>query len=144
MNGTSLVVASSLAVVMSAAAWGISAAVDMPSTLMSPADYKVAKRAIEGESRLAYAKCRLHRESPREVCRAEARAAERVKVADLDARYYGTISAAEEARLTRLRAGYELARARCGAKDEVLRPECMRTARDENARALANAKLAAN
>lgn len=143
MKRAPLYIASTLAVILSLAAWGISAAVDMPSTLMSPADYNAAKRGIETQTRITYARCRLHKEASREICRAEAKAAERVKIADLQAKYHGTVAAAEEARMAKVQASYDLARARCGIKDESKQQDCLQAARDQNARALADARLAA-
>lgn len=144
MKRTSLYLASTLAVFLSVAALGISAAVDMPSTLMSPADYNAAKRGIETQTRIAYARCRHDKEAPRDICRAEAKAVERVKIADLQARYYGTVSSAEEAKLAKYRASYDVARVRCGMQGEAqLQQDCLRAARDHNQRALMEAKLSA-
>ena len=46
------------------------------------------------------------------ICRAEARAEERVKKADLQARYLGTVAAAGDARLARTKAAYDVAKIR--------------------------------
>jgi hypothetical protein len=142
MKRSTLYLSSTLAVVLSVAALGISAAVDVPRTLMAPSDYNSAKRAIESEARVTYARCRSQQGSSRELCRAEARAGERVKIADLQARYHGTVAAADEARAARFKASYDVARARCTVEGEAQQPDCLRAARDENARAMANAKLA--
>ena len=142
MKRTPFLLAGSLAVVLSLAALGIGAGVDRPSTLMSPTDYNGAKRAIEAHARLTYARCRLHKEAPREVCRTEARAGERVKVAELQARYYGTVAAAEESRAVKFKAGFDVARARCVAQGKAQQADCLRAAREQQARALADAKLA--
>jgi hypothetical protein len=143
MNRTTFFVTSGFAVLVSVAAIGIGAAVDTPRTLMSPVDYRVAKHAIEAESRLAIARCRAVEGSDKDICKAEARAAERVKKADLVARYHGTVVAAEEARLARVRASYDVEKARCGLRSGEQRSVCMRAAREGNGKALAVAKLAA-
>ena len=81
------------------AAIGIAAASSTPPSLMSRADYDAALRAVRFDTRMALSQCRSEVEpSARAVCRAEARAAERVAVANLDARYRGTIAALERAR----------------------------------------------
>ena len=124
------------------AALGIGAAVDTPATLMSRGDYAQGKKAIEGETRLAFARCRGESGSARDICKAEVRAAERVKMADLQARYHGTVAAAEDARLARAKAQFEVARARCGVQSGEARVDCLRSAREDRTRALEQAKLA--
>ena len=128
------------ALFMSVTAYGISTAIDMPRTLMSPIDYKELKRTIEADAKAATAKCRDEQESARDVCKAQARADERVRKADLDARYYGTVAAGAEARLARAKARYEVAKARCSNEHASGKIACLRNAREENAKALAEAK----
>lgn len=127
---------------LSLAALGIGAAVDMPATLMSRADYRVAERALEKQARLEMAGCRDQRGIERDLCRARVRAEARVRLADLQARYHGTIAAAEEARMARVRAGYDVARARCRAHPYEERMACMRAAREDRARAMDDARTA--
>lgn len=142
MKRTSLYVASGLAVLLSVAALGISAAVDTPRTLMSRADYGTAKRALEAESAVGYASCRNQKGVAREICKAEVRGNERVKLADLQARYYGTVSAAENAREARVKARFDVAKAQCNARGGAGEPDCLRAARDDQAKDLASLKLA--
>lgn len=131
-----------LAVLLSVAAWGIGAAMDTPPSLMSRVDYDVARHAITAEARAAMADCRGVPVTERGLCKARARADERVKVADLVARYRGTVGAAEEARLARVKAGFDLARARCDSLEGERRIGCLRAAREDRARALAAARQA--
>lgn len=143
MKRTTLFVTSFLALFMlSVAAVGIGASVDSPRTLMSPIDYRVAKHAIESDARAAIALCRGTKGVQRDVCKAEVRAEERVKKADLTARYHGTVAAAEEARQMRVKAQYEVSRARCGARTGEDRLECLRAAREDKNKSLADARLA--
>jgi len=143
MNRTALFAASFLALFMlSAAAVGIGASMDSPPTLMSPADYGVAKRAIESQTRAASARCRGTQGTQRDVCKAEVRAAERVKKADLAARYHGTVAAADEARQVRVNAQYEVARARCGGRVGEERTQCIRAAREDRNKSVAEPRLA--
>jgi hypothetical protein len=130
------------ALMFSAAAFGISAAVDSPRTLMSRGDYAAARSTIASETRTALAGCRDTDGVNRDVCKAEARAAERVKKADLDARYHGTVSAAADAKLARAKATYDIAKAKCSAIPGDGKVECLQSARADKARALADAKLA--
>jgi hypothetical protein len=128
-----------LALVLSIAAVAISAAVDTPRTLMSRADYVAARRVIENDTRAALAQCRGTSGAEREVCRAEASGADRVKKADLQVRYHGTVAASQDARVVRAKVRYEVAKARCGAQKAGERPDCLRAARA----ALDEARLAA-
>jgi len=121
----------------SIAAVGIGASVDAPRTLMSPGDYAAGKRAIESQSRLALGQCRGKPVSEKDVCRAEVRAGERIQKADLAARYHGTVSASVDARQARLKAAYDVARARCSSQLAEERVDCLRTARDQRNRAIA-------
>ena len=127
----------------SAASFGISSHIDSPPSLMSRADFAVAKQAIESETRQAVGRCRAIEGQARELCRAQARAEERVKKADLAARYLGTVAAAEEAKLARVRAGFDLARAQCGSASTPDRGACLTAARAEKTRALAEARPSA-
>ena len=131
-----------LAIFLSVGAFGLSAAVDSPRTLMSRTDYNAARKAIEAETRVAFGQCRALAGTDRDVCKAEIRANERVKVADLQARYYGTVAAAEEARMAHARAGFDVAKARCDSQAGSSRASCMKAARDDRARALAQARQA--
>ncbi|HUP97004.1 MAG TPA: hypothetical protein VM073_03640 [Usitatibacter sp.] len=142
MKRTTVYLTSLLAVFLSAAALGIGAAVDTPPTLMSRGDYSKGKKAIEAETRVAFARCRDQSGIARDVCKAEVRAEERVKMADLQARYHGTVNAAEDARLARAKAQFDVARARCGSQNGEARIDCLRSAREDRARALEQAKLA--
>ncbi|HET9652683.1 MAG TPA: hypothetical protein VFP36_10845, partial [Usitatibacter sp.] len=71
----------------SAAALGIGAAVDAPRSLMSREDFQDARRGVEAATRGALAECRTQDGVAREICRARARGDERVKMAELQARY---------------------------------------------------------
>ena len=142
MKRTNVYLTSFLAVFLSAAALGIGATVDTPPTLMSRADYAKGKQAIEAETRVAFARCRGETGTARDICKAEVRGEERVKIADLQARYRGTVDSAEDARLMRAKVQFDVARARCGSRSGEARIDCLRSAREDRTRALEQAKLA--
>ena len=128
----------------SAAAFGINAHMDStPPSLMSRDDYASARQEIASEARQAVGRCRAMDGDARELCRAQARAEERVRLAELNARYRGTFRAAEEAKEARLRASHDIARAQCAAAGGPARSECIAAARDERVRALAQARASA-
>lgn len=143
MKRSTLFVTAILAAGLSVAALGIRAAVDTPRTLMSPDVHKQLKREIEASTRLALAKCRDLAGVDRDVCKAEARAGERVALADLSARYHGTHSAMEEAASARAKASFDVAKVRCTAKSAGARVDCLKEARDERSRLLAESRPSA-
>ncbi len=140
MKGTTLCALFTGAFLFSAASFGISSHVDSKPSLMSRSDYAVGKQEIESETRQAAGKCRAVDGSGRELCKARARAEDRVRKADLAARYFGTVAAAEEARLARVRAGYDVAKVQCGALDSDARAKCLVEARSDKVRSLAEAR----
>jgi hypothetical protein len=142
MKRTTMYASLAGALMFSAAAFGITSAMDTPRTLMSPADYSVAKKAIEQETRVSLGRCRDVEGAARDVCKAEVRAEERIKKADLDARYHGTVSAVADARLARAKAQYDVAKAKCSSFASEQKVDCLQSARAEKARAFADAKLA--
>jgi hypothetical protein len=142
MKRTTLYATLVAALLVSATAYGISAAVDSPRSLMSPTDYSIAKKAIESQTRTALAGCRDMDGQAKDVCKAEARADERIRKADLDAQYRGTVAAAADARLARAKAQYDVARAKCSDQHGEAKLSCLRDARSEKAKALAQAKQA--
>lgn len=144
MKRTTLFATLAGALLISATAYGISAAVDSPRSLMAPTDYSIAKKAIESDARAAIAKCRDIDGQARDVCKAEARAEEHVRKADLEAQYRGTVAAAAEARLARAKAHYDVAKVRCGDQRGEDKLSCLRSARADKAKALEAAKLASS
>ena len=140
MKRTTLYATLVAALLVSATAYGISAAVDSPRSLMSPADYSAAKKGIESQTRTAFAGCRDMDGQAKDVCKAKARADERIRKADLDAQYRGTVAAAADARLARAKAQYDVAKARCSDQHGEAKLSCLRDARSEKAKALAQAK----
>ena len=142
MKRTTLAATLAGAVLVSLTAFGISAAVDSPRSLMSPADYSASKRAIESNAHGAMSKCRDLEGAARDICKAEVRADERVRKAELEAQYRGTVAAAADVRVQKAKADYDVAKARCADQHSEDKVSCMRSARAERARAVEAAKLA--
>jgi hypothetical protein len=115
-------------------------AADFPRSFMSREDYAIARRTIESETRLALAACRSQQGRAKEVCRAEARGEERIRRAELEALYAGTVAAEARVEQARLKTHYEIARARCTDLFAGERSACLHHAREERSRALAEAR----
>ena len=142
MKKTTLVATLAGAMLVSITAFGISAAVDSPRSLMSPTDYSASKKAIEAQAHSQLGKCRDQDGAARDLCKAEVRADERIRKAELEAQYRGTVTAAAEVKLARAKADYDIAKARCSDHRGEEKISCLRTARSERTKALEAAKLA--
>jgi hypothetical protein len=123
-------------------ALGIGAAVESPRSLLSQQVYVEARRALDAESRMALGQCRSLEGREKAICRAAARGDDRVRRAELEARYRGTVGAEAEVAGVRARARYEVAKAGCLARYDE-RVSCLSAARAERARALADARPSA-
>jgi hypothetical protein len=141
MKPRTILVTVFFAAAASLGALGISAAVDTPRTLMSPVDFSTGKRAIEAETRLALAKCRDVAAVERDICKAQVRGDERIKLAELKARYHGTVVSRDEVRLARAKSLYDVAKAKCSARQGEERMDCLRAARDDRNRSLAAVRV---
>jgi hypothetical protein len=130
------------ALALSATAFGISAAVDSPRSLMSPVDYSATRNAIEAGLRGALVKCRDLEDRANDICKAEARANERIRMADLEADYRGTVAAAADAKLARAKARYDVAKVKCSTEHGGGKFACLRSARADKEKALVEGKLA--
>jgi hypothetical protein len=96
----------------SMAAAGIGASLDSPRSLMARYDYSLARGALDAEARLALARCRALEGFEKSVCRTAAHADDRVRRAELEARYRGTVEAESELTAAREKATLEIARAK--------------------------------
>lgn len=143
MKRTTIYASLTAALLVSATAWGISAAVGSPRSLMAPSDYNAARSVIESDTRAAIAHCHDEDSQARDLCKAQARADERVRKAELEARYRGTVSAAENVKIERAKARFDVARVKCSGVHGEHKISCIRSAREEKARELTEAKVAA-
>jgi hypothetical protein len=123
-----MLAASGLLASATALAIGVGAMLDRPATLMSPIDYRASKASIEDLSHIALDKCLQLDGSLYAVCRAEANAEERTRRAKLEASYLGTVDAAESARQVQADAAYEVAAAKCDAREGKARLACLKSA----------------
>ena len=91
------------------AALVVAAAVEAPPSLMSRAERLAVLGEIERAGRVGVSRCRHVAEpADRAICRARARAMERVSAATLEARYRGTVNARESIRDVQARATHSV------------------------------------
>lgn len=119
-----------------ATAFQIGASVSSAPSMMTRTDYETLHKVISAEAQDLERACDALRGAERHVCQAEARAREQVLLAELEARYRGTFSAAREAHMVRVRARYEVDRSRCFAYAGFQRDSCVVAAHAGKARAL--------
>lgn len=107
------------------------------STLFSPAEYEAAGNTIAEETRLSLLACRKLAAPEKLVCTTEAKAHDKIRRADLDARYLGTFDAAYSAQVVRVDAEYEVEMKRCQSQDAESLAGCQKLAQDQRATTLA-------
>ena len=131
-----------MAVLVAASLAAVDIGAGMPSSpsLMSTNDYAEARRGIESGVRLALAECRALQGRDREACRVRARADERVMKAELDATYTGAVNGGIKVELARARARFEVARASCAGLAAADLGSCLKNARAERARWVAETR----
>jgi hypothetical protein len=128
------------AIISSAAAIGIGAAVSSAPLTMSQPEYDAAMRGIEAARDQIFNRCdALDGPYERELCRAEAAASEMVRVADIEESYRRTQASSRAAQRARIEARYQLDRARCGALGGFKRDRCLVSAHAAKGRALLEA-----
>jgi len=107
---------------------------------MSSSEYSAAKDRATTEYKSARAKCNSLSGHPKEVCIAEATAAEKKAKAEAEAQYKNTDKAHRDARIAIAEAEYDVAKARCGAKAGNDKDVCIKEAKAAETRAIADAK----
>ncbi len=136
MNRTILVALGTGAVITSAAAIGINAAIGTAPAAVSRTQYDATLARIRAERPVALAQCASLAAAARELCEAQANAHELVQVADLERSFRRTPDAAREAQRARIDARYQVARARCAAARGFERDQCLISAHAARGRAL--------
>jgi hypothetical protein len=144
MKRSTLLVAAFLAAGLSVAALGIRAAVDTPRTLMSPDIHQQLKREVEASTRLALGKCREADGHRTRRLQGRGRAAEARGAGGPVGALSRHPRGLEEAASVAAKASFDVAKARCRAKTARCRVECLKQARDERNRMLAESRPTAS
>jgi hypothetical protein len=134
-----------LGVAVLAAGTLVYAAVDntAPSTLISEPAYRAARQAIDGDARVSAIVCKRLAGYELAVCLAEQSAEKKVQMADLEARYLGTVQARHSARITHYEAQYDVDKARCEAFSGEERDHCVMIAAETRNALINEARLPA-
>lgn len=113
-----------------------------PKRAMTRAEYSAQKESIEANYKTAHASCGSLTGNSKAVCRVEARSDEKMKFADLEARYKATPGADIDARVEKAKAQYEVAEQKCEGQAGVEKTACKASAKADKDRAISDAKAA--
>ncbi len=107
---------------------------------MSSADYSAAKTRAEQDYKAAKARCDGMSGNAKDVCVAEAKAAEKKAKAEAEAQYKNTDKARADAKIAAAEADYDVAKEKCGAKTGNDKDVCIKEATAAETKAKADAK----
>jgi hypothetical protein len=103
-------------------------------------DYSGAVDRASAVYKDARAKCDALKDNPKDVCVAEAKAAEKRAKAEAEANYMGTVKARTDARIANADAAYMVASAKCDAQTGNEKNVCLTEAKAKQTKAIADAK----
>ncbi len=102
--------------------------------------YKAEKDRIEAQYKAAKEACDRLSGNAEDVCEAQAKADQRIAIADLDAKNKGTAKARADARVVRAEAQYDVAKEKCDDLSGNAKDVCVKDAKAAEAKAKAEAK----
>jgi len=107
---------------------------------LSKNDYKAGKDKISAEYKLAKARCAPLSGNTKDICVAEAKGAEKIGLAELEASYKPTRDHRYEARVAKAEADYAVAKERCDDKAGNTKDVCLKEAKAAETTAKSDAK----
>jgi hypothetical protein len=107
---------------------------------MTKTDYTQAKERASADYKAAIAHCDTLAGNPKDVCKAEAKAAEKKAKAEAEAAYKNTDKARRDARIEVAEANYMVAKAKCDAMSGNAKDVCVKEAKATETKAKADAK----
>lgn len=107
---------------------------------MTSADYTGAKSKASADYKAAKAQCDTLKDNPKDVCIAQAKAAEMKAKAEAEAQYKNTDKARRDARIETAEGDYKVAKAKCGAMKGNDKDVCIKEAKAAETKAKADAK----
>jgi len=107
---------------------------------MTSADYSAAKSKASADYKAAKTHCDTMKGNDKDVCVAEAKAAEKKAKSEAEAQYKNTDKARRDARIDAAEADYKVAKAKCGALKGDEKSACTKEAKAAEQKAKADAK----
>jgi hypothetical protein len=108
---------------------------------ISKADYAASKDRIDAEYKAEKSACDPYSGNAKDVCVEQAKAKEKTARADLEYSYTGKASDANKAAVAKADASYAVAKEMCDDKGGNAKDVCVKEAKAEHTKALADAKL---
>ncbi len=112
----------------------------LAASIQTRTDYSAANDRASAIYKDARAKCDAVKDNPKDVCVAEAKAAEKRAKAEAEVNYKGTVKARTDARIASAEADYMVAKAKCDAKTGNDKKVCVTEAKAKQTKAIAEAK----
>jgi len=109
---------------------------------MTSSEYSAAKDRAAAEYKAAKTQCDGLKANAKDVCVAEAKAAEKKAKANAEAQYKNTEKARQDAAITAAKADYDVAKEKCDDKKGNDKDVCVKEAKAAHAKAKADAKVA--
>lgn len=128
-----------IAAVIVALGVGSAGAAYAAKDLMSKEAYKAEKDRINAQYKSAMESCKPLKANAEDVCKAEAKAQQRIGIAELDAKNKGTPEAQRDARKVRAEAEYSVAREKCDDLAGNAKDVCVKEAKAAETKAKADA-----
>lgn len=116
------------------------AATASAATDAEKAAYKEAKDSATATYKAARTQCDTLKDNPKDVCIAEAKAAEKRSKAEAEAKYKNTPKERMKARIAGLDADYAVAKEKCNAHSGNAKDVCVKEAKAVHTKAVADAK----
>ncbi len=107
---------------------------------MSASEYRAAKDRASADFKAAKASCQRLSGNSKDVCVAEAKAAEKKAKSEAEAQYKNSDKARRDARINAAEADYAVAKAKCGTKVGNDKDVCIKEAKAVETKAIADAK----
>ena len=103
-------------------------------------EYRAEKERIEADAKVAKAKCDALKDNAKDICRAEAKATEKVSMAELENKRHGTPHSQYEVEKIKAETAYDVAKEKCEDKAGAEVSACKKAAKADEKAAIALAK----
>ena len=112
------------------------------SMAMQPAEHTAAKERISADYKMHKDKCSAMQGNAKDICMQEAKGAEKVAKAELEAQYRPSDKTQYKARVAHADAAYDVAKEKCDDLTGNAKDVCRKDAKAAHVRAVENAKVA--
>ena len=111
------------------------------ATTLTKADYKAGKTRISADYKVDKAACASHTANAKDICMQEAKAKEKVALAELEYGYTGKVADRNKVLVVKAETAYAVAKERCDDQAGNAKDVCVKEAKAVETKALADAKM---